>query len=267
MPFSLDPDKRREAARIEELRESLKRVERADFWQRLMKTQPPSGETDSFQDAVARRAEERQLTPDQLLTSYVEAIRNSTYPTPECLQPEEVQAVAASHAPTAEQGRHLETCDGCRQLVAAAEPSAAEMNRLMKVVRESAGEAKRAHDRILVIQHGAERRAIVKNMLSSKGYEIIEAESGEEGVRLAQETHPSVVVLNVRLPGMDGIQTLGLLRSTPVTRAIPVMAMTPHVGVDVDRERVAEAGFDACEAEPIDAKKFVATVERLLERG
>ena len=92
-------------------------------------------------------------------------------------------------------------------------------------------------------------------------YEIIEAETGEEGVRLAQERHPSLVRMDIRLPGIDGIEALGRLRAEPATRGIPIMAMT----ASEDRQRITDAGFDAYQSKPIKVKDFVAAVERLLE--
>ena len=81
-------------------------------------------------------------------------------------------------------------------------------------------------------------------MLTSRGYEIIEPETGEEGVRLAHERRPSLVLMDIRLPGIDGIEALGRLRAEPATRGIPVMAMTASV-MTADRQRITDAGFDA----------------------
>jgi CheY-like chemotaxis protein len=95
-------------------------------------------------------------------------------------------------------------------------------------------------------------------------YEIIEAETGEEGVRLAQERHPSMILMDIRLPGIDGIEALRRLRAEQVTREIPIMAMTASV-MTADRQRITDAGFDAFQSKPIKVKDFVAAVERLLD--
>jgi two-component system, cell cycle response regulator DivK len=122
-----------------------------------------------------------------------------------------------------------------------------------------------ANELILVVEDNDKGRKLVRDVLTFKGYEIIEAETGEEGVRLAQERRPSLVLMDVRLPGIDGIEALGRLRSDFATRGIPVMAMTASV-MAKDRQKVLDAGFDAFQSKPIKVKDFLATVEQLLER-
>jgi two-component system cell cycle response regulator DivK len=102
-------------------------------------------------------------------------------------------------------------------------------------------------------------------VLTVKGYTIVEAETGEEGVRLAQERRPGLVLMDIRLPGIDGIQALRRLRAEVATRGIPVMAMTASVMTN-DRQKVLDAGFDSFQSKPIKIKDFVAAVEQLLER-
>ena len=118
---------------------------------------------------------------------------------------------------------------------------------------------------ILVVEDDNKSRKLVRDLLAFKGYEIIEAETGEEGVGLAQERHPSLILMDIRLPGIDGIQALDRLRAEAATREIPVMAMTASV-MSGDRQRVLAAGFDAFQSKPIKVKDFVAAVEQLLER-
>ena len=118
---------------------------------------------------------------------------------------------------------------------------------------------------VLVVEDDSKSRKLVRDLLTFKGYEIIEAETGEEGVGLAQERRPSLILMDIRLPGIDGIQALERLRAEVATREIPVMAMTASV-MSGDRQRVLDAGFDAFQSKPIKIKDFVAAVEQLLER-
>jgi two-component system cell cycle response regulator DivK len=120
-----------------------------------------------------------------------------------------------------------------------------------------------ANELILVVEDDDKSRKLVRDLLTVKGYEIIEAETGEDGVRLARERRPGLVLMDIRLPGIDGIQALGLLRAEVVTREIPVMAMTASVMAG-DRQRVLDAGFDAFQSKPIQIRDFVAAVEQLL---
>jgi two-component system, cell cycle response regulator DivK len=122
-----------------------------------------------------------------------------------------------------------------------------------------------ANEVILIVEDDSKSRKLVRDLLTFNGYEIIEAETAEEGVRLALERHPSLVLMDIRLPGIDGIQALGRLRAEVVTRGIPVMAMTASV-MTSDRQRVLDAGFDAFQSKPIRIKDFLAAVKRLLER-
>jgi len=122
-----------------------------------------------------------------------------------------------------------------------------------------------ANELILVVEDNDKNRKLVRDVLTFKGYEIIEAETGEEGVRLAQERHPSLVLMDIRLPGIDGIEALGQLRAEPATREIPVLAMTASV-MNEDRQKVMDAGFDAFQSKPIKVKDFVTAVAQLLER-
>ncbi len=121
-----------------------------------------------------------------------------------------------------------------------------------------------ANELILVVEDNDKNRKLVRDVLTFKGYEIIEAETGEEGVRLAHERHPSLVLMDIRLPGIDGIEALRRLRAEPATRGIPIMAMTASV-MTADLQRITEAGFDAYQSKPIKVKDFVAAVERLLD--
>lgn len=121
-----------------------------------------------------------------------------------------------------------------------------------------------ANELILVIEDNEQNRKLVRDVLTFKGYEIIEAETGEEGLCLARARGPRLVLMDIRLPGIDGIEALGRLRAEPVTREIPVMAMTASV-MTQDRRRIMEAGFDAYQGKPIKVKDFVAAVDQLLE--
>ena len=122
-----------------------------------------------------------------------------------------------------------------------------------------------ANELILIVEDDEKSRKLVRDLLTFKGYEIIEAETGEEGVGLAQERRPRLVLMDIRLPGIDGIQALGQLRADVATRQIPVMAMTASVMAG-DRRRVLDAGFDDFLSKPINVKGFLAAVEQLLER-
>ena len=122
-----------------------------------------------------------------------------------------------------------------------------------------------ANELILVVEDNEKSRKLVRDVLTFKGYEVIDAGTGEEGVRLAQKRRPSLILMDIRLPGIDGIEALGQLRAEPATREIPVLAMTASVMTE-DRQKVMDAGFDAFQSKPIKVKDFVTAVAQLLER-
>ena len=122
-----------------------------------------------------------------------------------------------------------------------------------------------ANELILLVEDDDKSRKLVRDLLTVKGYDIIEAGTGEEGVDLAQKRGPSLILMDIRLPGIDGIQALGRLRAEVTTRGIPVMAITASVMAG-DRQRVLDAGFSAFQSKPINVKDFLAAVEQLLER-
>ena len=121
-----------------------------------------------------------------------------------------------------------------------------------------------ANELILIVEDNDASRKLVRDLLTIKGYRIVEAETGEEGVRLAQVHRPSLVLMDIRLPGIDGIQALRRLRADVATQRIPVLAMTASVMAN-DRQKVLDAGFDAFQSKPINVKGFLAAVGQLLE--
>ena len=118
---------------------------------------------------------------------------------------------------------------------------------------------------ILIVEDNDKNRKLVRDVLTFKGYTTIETETGEEGVQLARERCPSLVLMDIRLPGIDGMEALRQLRAEPTTREIPVMAMTASV-MSEDRQRIMGAGFDAYQGKPIEVSDFVAAIAQLLER-
>ena len=118
---------------------------------------------------------------------------------------------------------------------------------------------------ILIVEDNDKNRKLVRDVLTFKGYGVIETETGEEGVRLAEERRPSLVLMDIRLPGIDGVEALRRLRAEETTRGIPVMAMTASV-MSEDRQRIMGAGFDAYQGKPIEVSDFVAAIAQLLER-
>jgi two-component system cell cycle response regulator DivK len=123
-----------------------------------------------------------------------------------------------------------------------------------------------AGELILIVEDNDKNRKLVRDVLQHKGYVTVEAESGEDGVRLARERRPALVLMDIQLPGIDGIAALGQLRADPLTRGIPVIAVTASV-MTHDRQKIMAAGFDGYQPKPIRVKDFLEAVRRTVDRG
>jgi two-component system, cell cycle response regulator DivK len=119
---------------------------------------------------------------------------------------------------------------------------------------------------VLIVEDNEKNMKLARDVLQAKGYATLEAVTGEEGVRLAKENKPNLVLMDIQLPGISGIEAFRQLRADPQTAAIPVIALTASV-TPVDRSHIAQAGFSAFLGKPINLKEFLDTVKRLVEAG
>ena len=117
---------------------------------------------------------------------------------------------------------------------------------------------------ILIIEDNEKNMKLVRDVLRVKGYDTIEAVTAEDGIRLAVERKPDLVLMDIQLPGMNGIEARGVLRSDPATASIPVVAVTASV-MQQDRKQITAAGFDGYVGKPINLKEFLDTVRAKLE--
>jgi len=122
-----------------------------------------------------------------------------------------------------------------------------------------------ANELILIVEDNDKNLKLVRDVLQHRGYQTIEAGTGEDGVRLAKERHPDLVLMDILLPGIDGIAALGQLRADTATRAIPVIAVTASV-MTHDRKKIMAAGFDGYQSKPIKVKEFIEAVREMLDR-
>ena len=118
---------------------------------------------------------------------------------------------------------------------------------------------------VLIVEDNDKNMKLARDVLQAKGYQTLEAVSGEEGVKLAKEKKPDLVLMDIQLPGINGIEAFRQIRADAKTRGIPVVALTASV-TPTDRSAIAAAGFDAFLGKPINLKEFLDTVKRLVER-
>lgn len=119
---------------------------------------------------------------------------------------------------------------------------------------------------ILIVEDNEKNMKLVRDVLQAKGYTTIEAVTGEDGVRLATERKPDLILMDIQLPGISGIEALRQLRASPETATIPAIAVTASV-MQQDRKQITEAGFDAYIGKPINLREFLETVRGMVERN
>ena len=117
---------------------------------------------------------------------------------------------------------------------------------------------------VLIVEDNDKNMKLARDVLQAKGYQTLEAETGEEGVRLAKERKPDLVLMDIQLPGINGIEAFKQIRADPKTARIPVVALTASV-TPTDRSQITAAGFDAFVGKPINLKEFLDTVKRFIE--
>ncbi len=122
-----------------------------------------------------------------------------------------------------------------------------------------------ANELILIVEDNEKNRKLVRDVLTFTGYRLAEAETGEEGVRLAKELRPDLVLMDIQLPGINGIAALGQIRDDPAIRDTPVIAVTASA-MTQDRQKIMAAGFNGYQSKPINVKDFLAAVRAMLDQ-
>jgi len=118
---------------------------------------------------------------------------------------------------------------------------------------------------IMNVEDNEKNMKLVRDVLQAKGYATVEAVTGEDGVRLAAERKPDLILMDIQLPGISGIEALRRLRANAETAAIPAVAVTASV-MQQDRNQITEAGFDGYIGKPINLREFLETVRSMLEK-
>jgi two-component system, cell cycle response regulator DivK len=118
--------------------------------------------------------------------------------------------------------------------------------------------------RVLIVEDNHDNRAIFAAILHHYGYEVLEAADGEAGVRIATESRPDVILMDISLPRMDGIEATTRLKQAEETASIPIIAVTAHA-MREDEERVRRAGCDAYLAKPVEPLRVIEEVTRVLD--
>jgi len=122
-----------------------------------------------------------------------------------------------------------------------------------------------ANEMILIVEDNEKNRKLLRDVLQFKGYRTIEAEMGEDGVMLAAEHKPDLILMDYQLPGIDGIEAFRRIRNAPGTAHIPIVAVTASA-MPEEARKMKVAGFDGFVTKPINVKQFLQGVADLFSR-
>ena len=119
---------------------------------------------------------------------------------------------------------------------------------------------------ILIVEDNDKNLKLVRDVLQAKGYKTLEAGTAEDGLAIARDKAPDLILMDIQLPGMSGIEALKALRADPATSALPVVAITASV-MQQDRQQIMRAGFDGFIEKPINLRGLLETVQKAMRPG
>ena len=123
-----------------------------------------------------------------------------------------------------------------------------------------------ANELILIIEDNEKNRKLCRDVLEVKGYKTIESETAEEGLDMAKSRSPALILMDIQLPGIDGITAMKQLKTDPNTAKIPIIAITASA-MTHNRTTMLAEGFDGYQTKPISLKDFLGEVQRVLAAG
>ena len=119
---------------------------------------------------------------------------------------------------------------------------------------------------ILIVEDNEKNMKLVRDLLAHRGHRVLEAVTGEDGVRLARSERPDLVLMDIQLPDIPGTEALARIRADASLAAVPVLAVSASVMPD-EQQRIVASGFDGFIAKPLSIKPFLAAVEATLAAG
>jgi two-component system cell cycle response regulator DivK len=119
---------------------------------------------------------------------------------------------------------------------------------------------------VLIVEDNELNMKLFHDLLDAHGYNILQTKDGMEALDIAREHHPDLILMDIQLPGMDGLQATAILKTDEATRHIPVIALTA-LAMKGDEERILAAGCDGYIAKPLDYKDFLAVVKARLMKS
>jgi two-component system cell cycle response regulator DivK len=126
--------------------------------------------------------------------------------------------------------------------------------------KDAAAGAAMLNRRILIVEDHEDSRRILCDLLASRGYDLVEAEDGEQALAMAEERRPALILMDVQIPLLDGYEVTRRIKANPALRAIPVIAVTSYA-LSGDESRARAAGCNAYVSKPYSARKLLAKIE------
>lgn len=120
--------------------------------------------------------------------------------------------------------------------------------------------------KVLVVENNAANMTFATFLLTTAGHTVLSANNAESGLTMARDEQPNLILMDIQLPGMDGLQATALLKGAEATRAIPVIALTA-LAMKGDEERIRAAGCDGYIGKPMRYKEFLAAITTQLAKG
>lgn len=116
---------------------------------------------------------------------------------------------------------------------------------------------------ILIVDDDPQNLKLIRDLLQIKGYHTLEAVNGQQGVELAKSKEPDLILMDVQMPVMSGLEATKILKADDNTKTIPIISVTAYA-MKGDEEKIREAGFDGYIAKPVDIKEFLTTIAKYL---
>jgi len=120
--------------------------------------------------------------------------------------------------------------------------------------------------KVLLVEDNEMNRDMLSRRLTRRGFEVVFAMDGQQGVALAHSEKPDVILMDMSLPVMDGWEATRRVKADSATRSVPVIGLTAHA-MDGDREKAIEAGCDDYDTKPVELDRLIGKIERLLSNG
>ena len=118
---------------------------------------------------------------------------------------------------------------------------------------------------VMVVEDNEKNRKLMRVVLKAKGYNVIEAETGEEALNILRNQKPDIILMDIQLPGIDGITLIKQIKATTTLKDIPIIAVTAYA-MKGDEEKIMEAGCDAYVSKPINTQELPLIVEKYIKK-